>query len=175
MALKPDYSYSIQSIKSYCMALSAEWIRDPSYNVKNPIGTDKGSKIKHVARIFGFKAQHLKDLHLCGEIKWIKPEQNRLVYCPCVLTIHIDSSRVLYGLAVVFVTSQTTLECKCSGGKPLLHFHIFLLLSYFTFWNFFNRTERVNRRILREPFNKRCNGQVIAFWQSEWKYFHWKA
>ena len=34
------------------MAPSAEWIRDPSYNVKNPIGTDKGSKIKHVARIF---------------------------------------------------------------------------------------------------------------------------
>ncbi len=50
MVLKPDYSYSIQSIKG----------------------------------------QRLKTLCLCGEIKWIKSEQDRLVYCPHVHVIQLN-------------------------------------------------------------------------------------
>ena len=34
-----------------CMALSPEWIRNSSYNVKNPNGTVRVSRIKHVAGI----------------------------------------------------------------------------------------------------------------------------
>ena len=34
--------------KTGWMALATEAIHDPSYNVKNPIGTDKVTKIRHV-------------------------------------------------------------------------------------------------------------------------------
>ncbi len=37
--------------KTGCMAQAAEAIHDPSLNVKNPIGTDKVTKIRHVGTL----------------------------------------------------------------------------------------------------------------------------